>query len=140
MICILLLLLPSFSFRCFPSDFRILGTSVLRLFRFFTIIISSPFGLLIRKVSLSFNLRPHFWGFFKMIFILKAINMPHWWRLFQDSKVPTILCGLYLMLFYCTEKYCSAQNIYLDTIVSPLGNESTQIHQIINIKRWFDSQ
>ena len=39
------------------------------------------------------------------------------------------------MLFYCTEKYCSAQNIYLYTIVSPLGNESTQIHQIINIKR-----
>ena len=54
---------------------------------------------------------------------------------FQDLKVPTILCGLYLMLFYCTEKYCSAQNIYLFTIVSPLVNESTQIHQIINIKR-----
>ena len=35
-----ILRLPSFSFRHFPSDLRILGTSVLRLFRFLTIIIS----------------------------------------------------------------------------------------------------
>ena len=39
-----ILRLPSFSFRCFSSDLQILGTSVLRLLRFLTIIIS--FGAL----------------------------------------------------------------------------------------------
>ena len=32
-------------------------------------------------------------------------------------------------------KILFSSNIYLYTIVSPLSNESTQIHQIINIKR-----